>query len=310
MILIGCPGPSARRLEGVEHDIENIYRYHQTPRAGGWLREEVVVLVNPDRRQVLDAVGSVQADFLRVYFSGHGGIRTEIDVKGGLADVTYLELWKGEWVRDQELINPWVRRQENIMDCCRRRPRGASIGGIPETLTDIPFTAGEFWHARRLMDNYIRLSPNGIRFIYAAGCDQWADDTRSGGAFTVALLNHALKNWTDVRQDNLEPRIPGQVPSAIDNPIGMDTLIKQVSADLSLAGRSQQPEIVNIAGDLHVPFALNSPWPTHHNDGGDLIQAQRPLWVEPPRRADSAKAILTIGAALLGAWLVNEALIR
>lgn len=308
-ILIGCPGRGKSKLEGVMNDIDNLYRYHQTPRGGGWHREELLVLIDPTRKEVLEIVGGVRVDFLRVCFSGHGRMESVIHETRGLVEATGLELKHGQLVYDLELINPWIRKQEFILDCCRKLPRGAAISGIPQTLADIPFTFREFLRARRLMDQFIQLSPAGSRFVYAASANQFAGDTLSGGAFTLALLGRALNGAPSCVDSIFGPGGQNWNRLFIDGPIGIDTLICQVSADLKRAGRTQQPEIVEFEGNLTVPFAVNTQWPAHRlENGNDLIRAQGPPRSELIRRADSAKGILTMGAMLLGAWLVNEVL--
>ena len=292
LVLIGCPGVGKSYLPGVRMDMESLWYYHQTPKGGGWVPEEIVVLWAPTRREVLETISAVKGDFLRVYFCGHGYAELAFEepaADGGLVDVRKLVLKGDEVVRDLELVNRQVERQEIICDCCRKRP-GEKISGIPEKLEEVPFTEEEFQLARRLFNRLIWFSPKGLLIIHSTGDGKAAYDTEEGGQFTVALLENALR-WM--------PQVEGI-------PVGVNGLLKMVERQLGRAKAPQRPEVVLMEGNITVPFALGTLWPGN----GEFT-------IPPGRDADRAagdgtvvahqgQALLALGGILFGAWLLNE----
>ena len=193
-ILIGAPGPKSNRLPGVRHDIKNMYGYLLSPRGGGWLWHEITELWCKTKAEIMAAVDKVEADYLFVYYSGHGsGHLGHTWQEDGWAfeDIRLLELRTGECIEDFMLINERVPRQLVICDSCRTRP-GGRIGGIPETLKGIPYTEDDVYAARYWFDRYIDFSPVGRLIVHSTQDEQPAMDSDDGGKFTLALLEGGL----------------------------------------------------------------------------------------------------------------------
>jgi len=292
-ILIGDPGPKGNQLPGVSHDMQNMYGYLLSPRGGGWLQSEITVLWGKRRTEILATVGTAEADYLFVYYSGHGSGHLAHTWQGGswiLGDIRRLELRTGEYIEDFELINERVPRQLVICDSCRTRP-GASIGGIPETLEGILYTEDEVYGGMCWFNRYIDLSPVGRLIVHSTQDEQPAMDSRDGGMFTLALLEGGLY-WQE---------------GGGYAPVGVEALVGYAAEVLGGGGKPQVPEIVYSSGDLKVPFALDTPWPWQ-SAAPTFVPAgyDRDLEVQDSPRQDPVNGWLALGGIALGVWLLSK----
>ena len=286
-ILIGYPGEGNGRLPGVGKDLSNMYRYLQTPRGGGWRREEITVLRGPESAELLQEVALCSADYLLVYFSGHGMAEPVVEWTGEIAVYRWLLINGEELFQDLQLLNSQAARQIVICDCCRTRP-GATIGGIPETLEEWSFTVEEFYAAREAFDEYIHLSPPGAVIVHGAQDGRPSYDSKDGGRFTLALLGGAL-DWRT---------------GSAWSPIPIGWLVDYAGAVLGDARRAQVPEIVYQDGDLRVPFGLDTPWPLEGVVEDDVPETLDRRLVQPAPLPDPARTWLVLGGLVVGAlWL-------
>lgn len=286
-ILIGDPGPWNNYLPGVDDDVRNMHAYLLSPRGGGWLPQELTMLWGRTKSEILSAVRSVEADYLFVYYSGHGSGQLVQALRGAawvLECKRWLELSTGEQIADRDLINERVPRQLVICDCCRTPP-AAQISGIPEDLEGIAYTEEEVNTAGGWFDEYIRSSPSGRMIVHSTQNGEVAKDSRDGARFTLALLGGCLY-W------------PGMGSHA---PVGVRALVGYAAEVLDGV---QVPEVVYQTGELRVPLALETPWPGSWvgleyvpagDDRGMLLQ-------EAPLRKP-VNGWLVVGVAALGLWL-------
>jgi|GEM_PF-1875913 len=289
-ILIGDPGPRRRSLPGVDDDIRNMYAYLLSPRGGGWLPHEIVVLWFRTKAEMLAAVRSVEADYLFVYYSGHGSGQLVHTLRGTawvLECKRWLELSSGEQIVDRDLLNTRVPRQLVICDCCRTPP-AAQISGIPEDLAGIAYSEDEANTAGDWFDGYVRSSPAGRMIVHSTQDGKVAKDSPDGGRFTLALLGGCL-NW------------PGVGDYA---PLGVKALVGYATEVLECI---QVPEIVYQNGDLRVPFALESPWPgplagMDYAPMGD----DRGMEMQEGPQQQPVNGWLVVGVAALGLWLLGR----
>jgi hypothetical protein len=193
-IIIGHPGPEDRFLPGVGEDIANLCGFLPTPPGGGWRPEEITVLWQRTKEEILADVQGVSADYLLVYYSGHGaGQRAYWNGVGRNLEVErWLEVTPKVYIKDVALINDRVPRQLIICDCCRDRPPGR-ISGIPKYLEKIPFTKEEVDTAAQWFDMYIGSSPAGRLIVHATEDGRPAMDSMEGGMFSLAVLLGALR---------------------------------------------------------------------------------------------------------------------
>ncbi|MES1159220.1 MAG: caspase family protein [Bacteroidota bacterium] len=247
-ILIFHPGEGEHALTGVEHDAQNMYNFLLSPRGGGWRLEEVVVLWKGSRREILRIVQAAEADYLFVYYSGHGAGQLTPVWEGDVwhfVDERWLEMGPNRFMQDLALINGTVLRQLIVCDCCRNRP-SARIGGIPEVLEEIPYTDQEVEIARRRFDSSIWSSPAGCTIVHSTSDGQLSWDSSDGGVFTGAFLRRALE-WR-----------AGYPFSGLS----VEDMVMYLSDVLGKRRRPQVPEITYKIGALTVPVVLNTPWPS------------------------------------------------
>jgi len=289
-ILIEHPGPKERSLPGVGHDLRNISGFLQTPRGGGWLPREIIVLNSPMKAQVLAAIQEVEADYLFVYFAGHGAGQLDYVWENEQLCVVgqrWLELANEEFIRDLDLLSSRVSRQHVICDCCRCRI-GARISGIPEIVEQVAYTAGEIFAAREHFGRLIQDSPGGKTITHSTLDGMPARDTDDGGKFTVTILEGALYWQTGFR----------------DSPISLDMLVDYARAVMDTGENGQIPEMVYLEGAVNVPFALDTTWPTltgrDTSASKDGIRLRSPVGNTGP---EVPKRLLAAGGIAFALWL-------
>lgn len=267
-----------------------MHRFLQSPRGGGWLPEEITVLVGPSAWQLLRLIRRVSADYLLVYFAGHGYAEPVVDWTGRMAVHRCLGINSEEVISDLDLLHPNVGRQLLICDCCRTRP-GAAIGAIPETPEAWSFSEDEFYAARWALDWHIRHSDPGEVIVHGAKDGQPAGDSRDGGRFTLKLLEGAL-NWQTGSEWS---------------PIDIGALVHYAEVMLREEGRGQMPEVVYQSGNLRVPFAIDKPWPWQEAAGDIVPGSIDRRVVQPAPLPNPTKTWLVVGGLLAGAlWLANR----
>ncbi|WP_127127886.1 caspase family protein [Pseudoflavitalea rhizosphaerae] len=234
-ILIHSQTTSGSYLEGVEKDIAEIRRFLISPNGGSFLDHEITILKNPAATKVLQVVRESTADYLFVYFSGHGytstiGQRMICLSEGNLCDL--------------DLLNN-SQRQLVMIDACRTLERGATIGGIkwPEEKCDY---ATGYSEARAWFNQCILQSPAGKIIVHATAHNKPAYEapSGSGGKFTIALLDTVQLLQNKTSQTAILP---------------VHKLFPYVGSVLKNRNVDQQPEVFYYDGFQTVPFALISP---------------------------------------------------
>jgi hypothetical protein len=230
-LIIGSPG-----VEGVDYlysasaDVTNIKNHLLSSRGGKWRDDEIMVLWNPDITELATVIEKAFADYLLIYYAGHGyeTVNGERIICLTNADVS-----------DFFLLNK-SPRQLVIIDACREKEYPA-ISGIPEEEEWLPFDG--YYPEREAFDNYILQSPVGRKIVHAtkSGFASWEDKKGRGGVFTTNLILSARK----IKCDSL------YAPISIEQSIGKARKIIKQSGD------EQEPEIVYAEGDLRVPFAMS-----------------------------------------------------
>jgi hypothetical protein len=230
-LIIGSPG-----IEGVDYlysastDVTNITNHLLSSRGGKWKDNEIQVLWNPGIAELAAIIENIIADYLFVYYAGHG-----YETANGerLICLTNTD------VSDFFLLNK-SPRQLVIIDACREKEYPA-ISGIPEEEEWLPFDG--YYPERVAFDNYILQSPVGRKIVHAtkSGFASWEDKKGRGGVFTTSLILSTRK----IQYDSL------YAPISIEQSIGKARKI------IKLSGDEQEPEIVYAEGDLRVPFAIS-----------------------------------------------------
>lgn len=229
-LIIGSPV-----TEGVDYlysastDITNIKNHLLSSRGGKWRDNEIKVLWNPGIAELAAIVENAVADYLFVYFAGHGyeTASRERRICFNNADVS-----------DFFLLNS-SPRQLVIIDACREKEYPA-ISGIPGEEEWLPFDG--YYPEREAFDNYILQSPVGKKIVHAtkSGFASWEDVNGRGGVFTTSLILSVRKIQYSV----------------LYAPVSIEQSLKKARKIIKQSGDEQEPEIVYSSGNLQVPFAV------------------------------------------------------
>ncbi len=229
-ILIGCPGPSTNFLRGVKKDIANMSRFLLSDKGGAWLENEIITLPDPKAVDALSIVESALADYVLIYFSGHGFTDNRNNSR-------MLSLRDGN-IPDWFLLNA-SPRQIIIIDACRNFS-APSLGGAPEFGDQVDHFEGVATY--ELFSEYISNSPAGKLIIHATQPGKYSYDSLSGGLFTQALLHISTRMKSD----------------AENSPCSISSILHHVPGLLQRNRNFQEPCIAYREGMLNVPFALSA----------------------------------------------------
>lgn len=229
-ILIGCAGPSANFLRGVKKDIANVSRFLRSNKGGAWLENEIITLADPTAANALSIVESTFADYVLVYFSGHGFTDDRNNSR-------MLSLRNGN-IPDWFLLNA-SPRQIIIIDACRNFS-APGLGGAPEFGDQVDHFEGVSTY--ELFSEYISNSPAGKLIIHATQPGEYSYDSPSGGLFTQALLHISTRMKSD----------------ADYSPCSISSILQHVPRLLQRNRHFQVPCIAYCEGMLKVPFALST----------------------------------------------------
>jgi hypothetical protein len=232
-ILIGCPGDgiTSRYLGGVEKDLRNMKKFVMSTKGGSFDEDEVVTLLNPTVNLVLTKIQALRADYVLVYFSGHGF--TRLDKRRMIA------LRDGN-ITDLELLNS-SPRQLVLVDACRTQQQISGLSGIP---IDNESAIDHFDEASThdYFSELIALSSVGKLIVHATQHGKASiDNSARGGLFTQALLH--VSNRMNADQAHA--------------PCTVQQILTHVPAVIKRNGGTQVPAIVYSTGQLTVPFALS-----------------------------------------------------
>lgn len=231
-VLIGCPGNRNNFLRGVEKDLNNVSDYLCSDKGGRWFPDEIITLKNPTYNSVHSTVHSAIADYVFIYFSGHGF--TTSDNKRRMLAL------RDKFIEDTFLLNR-SPRQLIVIDACRNYV-APGISGIPD-LGEQYFHFDGIYASRELFDKRIANSPFGKKIIHATQIGKYSYDSPNGGYFTQALLN-------------ISTRI-----KATDNytTASITKIIEYIPAVLQKQNIFQIPSVTYEKGNLTVPFAIGVP---------------------------------------------------
>lgn len=233
-ILIGAPGGyGSKYLRGVNEDLKNFQRFLLSERGGCWLPHEICIINQATLNKVLSVVRSTNADYVLVYFSGHGYTDSVTNER--------MICFQDHNVSDTFLFNS-CRKQLVLIDACRDYPE-AAIGGIPYQEEGYLSFEGPNVEIRELFDRHIEASPLGRTVVYGTLHNTKAGDTALGGVFTLALLHVGYRMKSD----------KGYIIATIED------IIYHVPSVIEKRGRSQKPEIIRHDGCLNIPFAVGMP---------------------------------------------------
>lgn len=230
-ILIGCPGSGTGLLSGVKQDLENVSKYLQSEKGGVWYKNEIKSLYNPTYAEVKQVITNAIADYVLVYFSGHGYTDTETNSR--------MICLKDYYISDKHLLCN-SHRQLILIDACRNEV-GQGLAGLPDYEQDWSYFTGS--PVRDLFDRFILNSPAGKLIVHGTQRGKYSYDSSKGGMFTNALLN--IGSRIKAEQKYTQATI--------------STVISYVPQVLQKQNNYQVPSIAYKTGNLTVPFAIGVP---------------------------------------------------
>lgn len=184
-ILIQAPLNGADYLKGVAVDIACWRKHLKTLFGGAWLDEEIILLKNPSKSVLSNALTMAKfADYSIVIFSGHGFVK-----KGPLG---FPETWVyiNDFPNEDEAtfpvnkLNPGTPRCLVSIDCCRKYTEPSLL-----TESQISFSNEELRHYyRNLFDKQVLNCEKGCCRIYGAKIGESANDELS---FSQVLMKIA-----------------------------------------------------------------------------------------------------------------------
>lgn len=270
-LIIGCPG-----IEGVDYlysastDVSNIKNHLLSSRGGKWKGNEIKAIWNPGIAELAAIIENTVADYLFVYFAGHGYETADGERR--------ICINKAD-VSDFFLLNN-SPRQLIIIDACREKEYPA-ISGIDKEEEWLPFDG--YYPEREAFDNYILQSPVGKKIVHAtkSGFASWEDVKGRGGVFTTSLMLSARKIQCN----------------ALYAPLSIEQSLKKARKIIKQSGDEQEPEIVYSSGNLQVPFAV------YVKSEAKAVYTNPPNYTMPrsiSRKQPSNSGVLAFGLLLLG----------
>ena len=186
-------------LEGVNKDLLNYHAYLTSDIGGKWYNDEIIVLHNQTRKEILNAIAKCNGTYSFVVFTGHGYINSR-DGK------TYVCV-KDDAISESEL-NTYLPKRSLILDCCREittiaenfdgsRPsarlmsRGGTITGALAAVRN----------ARNKFDDALYVTDEGQFTGYACLENRLSSDNPSaGGAFSATLMRVGIEFGSNLQR--------------------------------------------------------------------------------------------------------------
>lgn len=228
-ILIGAPGGRPNNtnfLTGVEQDLRNVERFLLSPNGGAWKKSEIRIIYHATFGNTSSAIENANADFVFVYFSGHGCCDTSNNRIISLQDklvygIPFFEN-KGTW-------------QLSIADSCSNYSQ-ASIGALDVEQWS-SFDGSSI--ARQKFDNAILNAIPGRQVIFPTQAGYTTRDTIGGGNFTLALLRSAKKRRAST----------GHIPISVN----------QIVREIPKQELDYNTPTIYQSGNTVLPFAVSIP---------------------------------------------------
>lgn len=238
--MLGSPGPknSVHFLKGVDADLHHFESFLKSPIGGSWVDNEIVGLFKCPSENLIELFQSLCADFLLVYFSGHG--------HHNLYE-TNLAINDSESISVSQLVSLVnAPKALIIIDTCRKSlvDEYSSFSG-PEDLC-FKSTLNQPNSSEKYMQ-IISESSNGISIAYSCSVGEISKDSEVGGDYTYSLLKTSLE-WYEKKNSESVLSINGA------NDLAQKYLIFESNFD-------QYPQIVTIYNKeekLNFPFAIKT----------------------------------------------------
>lgn len=174
-------------LPGVTPDIKNMKKHLLSNAGGAWRTDEIEILKNPSRDDVLSKIQG-EYDFIIIQYSGHGFEYTSTG--------TQLDINPKQKIGLEEIHrNISAPRRYYFIDCCR--------GIVPEDKQILRCSMENFSNVqdsaidyRKRYEDIILSCEEGLSVIYSCDMKQSADEDPQGlgGIFTLSYINASKKH--------------------------------------------------------------------------------------------------------------------
>ena len=174
-------------LPGVKYDAINYASFLTSTLGGAWRSNEIDILVNPSKAQIIETMFYTKSDYVFTAFSGHGGIDTK--TKKAFLNINENEsIWLSQ-------LTAKASRQLAIVDTCSTF-LNYGFSEKPQLIGDPfgPVSRLSLSQARIIFDNRVMASRKGWTVIHSASPGEASIDTEEGGAFSLSILKTA-KIW-------------------------------------------------------------------------------------------------------------------
>lgn len=222
-------------LPGVQYDAMNYATFLRSPLGGAWRSNEIEILVNPSKSQVIETMFYTTGDYVFTAFSGHGG--TDSKTKRSVLNINEREsIWLSQ-------LTAKASRQLAIVDTCSTYlnygfPKEPQLIGDPFS----PTSKLTLSQARYLFDHRVMASRRGWTVLHSSSPGEASIDTEKGGVFSLSILKTA-KIW-----ENMEGN--GRfLPVSIAYSSSFMYLKKKLKAN-------QTPRILHSGVNPNFPFAV------------------------------------------------------
>jgi len=204
LIIYMTNSPSGK-LDGPIHDYENLHFFLTNNLGGNWYDYEIISLENPTKEQLKEEISEMAGcDYAFVVFTGHGALEERTRRQ-------YIELMDGIVSIRELFVN--CKRQTIVIDACRGYFLKCELMEAIGSLSGKPHY--EETSTRKLFDNALAKTEEGLTILYAASENQSALDTSLGAAYISSLINVA-EEWGDAYNEENTLSIKKAHENAID----------------------------------------------------------------------------------------------
>lgn len=222
-------------LPGVKYDVLNYASFLTSSLGGAWRKDEIEILVNPSKAQIIETMFYTRGDYVFTAFSGHGG--TDMKTRKALLNINENEtIWLSQ-------LTAKSNRQLAIIDTCSTYIN-YGFSEKPQLIGD-PFSSDSgltLQQARIIFDNRVMASRKGWTVLHSASPGESAIDTEKGGVFSLSILKTA-KIWENLASNG---RI---LPVSVAYSYSSIYLKRKFKA-------SQNPRILHSGVNPNFPFAV------------------------------------------------------
>ncbi|HTV84362.1 MAG TPA: caspase family protein [Dyella sp.] len=243
-LIIGIPGDGihAKKLAGVDVDLNNYFRFLSSPLGGSWTEQEIRILRNPAEALLARELQNLDhVDYAFVAYSGHGGHDTS-------TRTTHIQLENGEMFDSQRMLTD-APKQTLVLDCFRDHYTPSLLKSILtlEHLAKV-IEPLDLNRCRAAFDAHLKACSPAIITLNACASTELAGDRAEFGGLYSSSLIEVAEEFGESPLNAFSPRpIILDVPTAHEHATGK---VHKTSKGL------QNPKIDMPRARTYFPFAV------------------------------------------------------